>query len=509
MVKTSLVEAFDDRDVIAQIQKLDKTVRDQKDIAQGAVTAAEEARDAAQETADRFAGSVGAVVDQARQDMAQSRADVAEVRSLVAAETETVERLRLQTIALQSTVNNTRDEVQRQAGVVEQTNRNAVVKSGTEIPQVISGSGGLQVAGDMSVGGDLTVAESGHIHMDASDIEVAGMAIEKSGRTTVMSNEGGISFAEDTPVTFGRPPKLGSDSIGSEYSPIYLKEGVPTVVGSVNSVTILGKPALASSQVSPIRIRFATPADGLSNQNIYLTDFLEDSNGTRMLVLRGRIWNPTRHVYNLTVKRPTDSAGVDVAEFGFSTSGNQYLVLGGAVTISGEVAESSKALVTKDFVQKTDPATRLNNLMHTEGNETAQGFKSILAPTIHGQIARSTQSGATPLFEIPATVTESGIFCLCEVVTRYSIDGWMLHVTPEKVLEGKKYMTFGRFENVKFWLVHTEDGRDYVAVRQSNAVAQRSWIRLSSAPMGTTEIEPFTGLPASVSGTMTEMEVVE
>lgn len=466
MVKTSLIEAFDDRDVIAQIQKLDKTVRDQRGIAEGAVTAAEEARDAAQETADRFAGSVGAVVDQARQDMAQSRGDVAELRSIVTAETETVERLRLQTIALQGTVNSTRDEVQRQAGVVAETNRNAVVKTGTEIPQVISGSGGLQVAGDVSVGGDLTVSESGHIHMDASDIEVAGMAIEKSGRTTVMSNEGGISFAEDTPVTFGRPPKLGNDSTGNADRPIFLEAGVPKAMTSdvinVSNVAQTKKGSLTVGGRLSVTGPDAPGLDIIATSNAYAhVDYVNRDGGT---------------------------SGLEFTPNGVRRNG----------TVNADAHPDT--LVTKADVF-TGSGSGANNLLHTIGNETASGWKNMSAVTSHVSLARQDNENYNVIARVTPSSGTYGRFPIM-MCTRYlAFNGAGSVATDGTVtLRG---VSIGSTGNMEIGTI-ASDGQVYLVWKRKGSSGQAGAVFIPAIATGTSLSE--TVVPADGPSQLTPTE---
>lgn len=146
--RVSLVEAYDNKDVVSQIYRIRET-------AQGAE-------------------------DKSAEAVQKADAAVAVVPVVEAAV---------------ATANAASQAAQTAAGQVT----DCVKKTGSAVPQVISGTGGLQLQGDLSVGGDLTVSADGHVHMDASDIEVANMAIEKSGLKTVLSNDNGID-APDTIV---------------------------------------------------------------------------------------------------------------------------------------------------------------------------------------------------------------------------------------------------------------------------------------------------------------------
>lgn len=154
MSRISLKEAYDDRSVIVKLTRIeDKT-------------------DAVQNTCDEAVASAQASAQSALD--AQSKASQSAQSALD---------------AKASAEQSAKDAKASADAVADKVN-----KTGTTVPQVITGTGGIQVQGDLSVGGDLTVSESGHVHLDGSDMEIAGMAIEKSGGQTVLSNDNGVKI---------------------------------------------------------------------------------------------------------------------------------------------------------------------------------------------------------------------------------------------------------------------------------------------------------------------------
>ena len=118
---------------------------------------------------------------------------------------------------------------------------NYVRKTGDAVPQVVTGTGGIQVQGDLSVGGDLTVSETGSVHFDGSDMEVGGMAIEKDSTATVLSNEaGGIRFKGSVTVPTTATGVKTQDAVNGQrlqadldaYAPMVRTTGNQEIAGN-------------------------------------------------------------------------------------------------------------------------------------------------------------------------------------------------------------------------------------------------------------------------------------
>ena len=83
MGRVSLTEDYDDRSVISKLNEMDKRVKENTTVVTAAETSARQSAQAAQETADRFAGSVGAVVQNANQQINASKAQVDQAKAEV------------------------------------------------------------------------------------------------------------------------------------------------------------------------------------------------------------------------------------------------------------------------------------------------------------------------------------------------------------------------------------------------------------------------------------------
>lgn len=90
MGRVSLTEAYDDRSVIAKLNEMDKRVTENTTVVTAAEADAKASAQAAQETADRFAGSVGAVVQNANAQINASKAQVDQAKAEVDATVTTV-----------------------------------------------------------------------------------------------------------------------------------------------------------------------------------------------------------------------------------------------------------------------------------------------------------------------------------------------------------------------------------------------------------------------------------
>lgn len=91
MGRVSLTEDYDDRSVIAKLNEMDKRVKENAVVVTSAEASAKQSAQAAQETADRFAGSVGAVVQNANAQINASKAQVDQAKAEVDAAVTTVE----------------------------------------------------------------------------------------------------------------------------------------------------------------------------------------------------------------------------------------------------------------------------------------------------------------------------------------------------------------------------------------------------------------------------------
>lgn len=83
MGRVSLTEDYDDRSVIAKLNEMDKRVTENTTVVTAAEASAKASADAAQQTADRFAGSVGAVVQNANAQINASKAQVDQAKAEV------------------------------------------------------------------------------------------------------------------------------------------------------------------------------------------------------------------------------------------------------------------------------------------------------------------------------------------------------------------------------------------------------------------------------------------
>lgn len=83
MGRVSLTEDYDDRSVISKLNEMDKRVKENTSVVTSAEASAKQSAQAAQETADRFAGSVGAVVQNANAQINASKAQVDQAKAEV------------------------------------------------------------------------------------------------------------------------------------------------------------------------------------------------------------------------------------------------------------------------------------------------------------------------------------------------------------------------------------------------------------------------------------------
>ena len=83
MGRVSLTESYDDRSVISKLNEMDKRVKENTTVVTAAEASAQASAAAAQETADRFAGSVGAVVQNANAQINASKAQVDQAKAEV------------------------------------------------------------------------------------------------------------------------------------------------------------------------------------------------------------------------------------------------------------------------------------------------------------------------------------------------------------------------------------------------------------------------------------------
>lgn len=81
MTRISLTEAYDDRSVIAKLNKMADRVNANTETVESAEESARQSAQSAQETADRFAGSVGAVVQNANAQINASKALVDQAKA--------------------------------------------------------------------------------------------------------------------------------------------------------------------------------------------------------------------------------------------------------------------------------------------------------------------------------------------------------------------------------------------------------------------------------------------
>lgn len=83
MTRVSLTEDYDDRSVIAKLKKMDEKLDADAGIVSRAEESARASAEAAQATADRFAGSVGVVVSDAKGEIAKAGAEVTKAKAEV------------------------------------------------------------------------------------------------------------------------------------------------------------------------------------------------------------------------------------------------------------------------------------------------------------------------------------------------------------------------------------------------------------------------------------------
>ena len=302
MTRISLTEAYDDRSVIAKLEKMSDQV------------------DANTETAGNAAAS------------AQASAEASEA-SRQAAETAKAGALDAQTKANAASA-------KAESAAAQVTDK--VAKTGTTTPQVITGTGGLQVQGDLSVGGDLTVSESGSVHFDGSDMEVGGMAIEKSSTATVLSNEaGGIRFKGSVTVPTTATGVKTQDAVNGQrlqadldaYAPMVRTSGSQNITGSKR---FIGIGPISKSTDDSFTLSNVTPTQNVSMAWQQVTD-VNDSN-----LYRGTIRHLTDNtrefdqaLYSIT------SSGKSVITYLRQTITNSKVTLVYIVTVDGtEVGRS-------------------------------------------------------------------------------------------------------------------------------------------------------------------------
>lgn len=91
MTRVSLTGDYEDRSVISKLNEMDKRVKENASVVTSAEASARQSAQSAQETADRFAGSVGAVVQNANAQINASKAEVDETVTTVAQAVQTAE----------------------------------------------------------------------------------------------------------------------------------------------------------------------------------------------------------------------------------------------------------------------------------------------------------------------------------------------------------------------------------------------------------------------------------
>lgn len=125
-----------------------------------------------------------------------------------------------------------------------------VFKNGTATPQVISGTGGLQIAGDLAVGGDITASDNTTLHFDNVDLmEIAGMTIRKDGGITRLSNTNGLSI-----------------------NGLYMSDMVSTIKTAIQSMSgPLEVPALSANagSLTVVNKKYVSATDGITNNLIH------------------------------------------------------------------------------------------------------------------------------------------------------------------------------------------------------------------------------------------------
>lgn len=199
------------------------------------------------------------------------------------------------------------------------------------------------VDGNLAVGGNASI--TGHVTGNVTiegDLDVGNLAIEASSQKTMLSNANGIETASDTPVSFGRTPKLGTSTIGSTNTPVFLDSGNPTACNAVAKTD-------SSNTFSAIQTVNSTSSS---------------SNGQMNLVAPGGGFS------RLIMKNDTSIASV--------TWTGESLNLFPVTTSSSP----SGSFVTKGYMESTDAS---NNLVHTIGNENILGLKDFERLTIKGQ----------------------------------------------------------------------------------------------------------------------------
>lgn len=277
MTRISLKESYDDRTVIVKLARIEDTANDCKDASEKAVTSAQTAEASAKE-------SLGAC-NAAKASAEQSAKDAKTSADVVA--------------------------------TYDARLNDKVSKTGDATPQVITGTGGLQVQGDVSVGGDLTVAESGSVHMDGSDMEIAGMAIEKSGTSTVLSNElGGLKIMGE--LTVPTTPTGSKTMLAVNGSRLQNDlDAYEPMVRTTGNQTITGVKTFVSPQVLTVQ---RTVAFSSTTGNKWIKVFHINTNSRRQI--RGRLCDATSLIF-WAIDTMSTSA-VTVILNGWSVTGRKY-----------------------------------------------------------------------------------------------------------------------------------------------------------------------------------------
>ena len=183
MGRVSLTEDYDDRSVISKLNEMDKRVKENTTVVTSAEASARQSAQAAQETADRFAGSVGAVVQNANAQINASKAQVdqakAEVDATVTTVAQAVQTANDASASAQASAQTVAGYEDRVTALETADGQNVKINRINEYAVGLTGNQ-LNIAGDKSFIGSVkvnflrTIGADGYrrINIDRSDDEI-------------------------------------------------------------------------------------------------------------------------------------------------------------------------------------------------------------------------------------------------------------------------------------------------------------------------------------------------
>ena len=187
MGRVSLTEDYDDRSVISKLNEMDKRVKENTTAVTSAEASARPSAQAAQETADRFAGSVGAVVQNANAQINASKAQVDQAKAEVDETVTTVAQ------AVQ-TANNASASAQQSANTVA-TYDDRLTATETKNSQQDTDIAGLQTADGQNV--KINRINDYAVGLTGNQDNITGIKTFVSGILNITSGNPEIRYYDD------------------------------------------------------------------------------------------------------------------------------------------------------------------------------------------------------------------------------------------------------------------------------------------------------------------------